>query len=246
MLSLIFAPVSARRCPVVSVFVTVLLFHTLFPDILSAQIPLLPEMCLGLVLAFVAYAKVAIVLALIGFPFCFGLVFLIWIHSFCFLWWPLFFSYYIIRGVAYGVPCRLKLIMEGAKLLLNFVLGDEGAQLKGTKDKRSSLPASPQMASLSTQAAWVAASAASAAGVDAGWRFVDKDIASPSTSPQSRSRVTPSSGRVSGIEMPNMSPLPRAQIDDDLCGSLSGETMHRRHLKPMLNQKQGQAMASAG
>jgi len=124
-------------------------------------------MCLGLGLAFVAYAKAAMVLAFIGFPFCFGLIFLIWMHTWCFLWWPVFFSYYIIRGLLYGVPCRLKLIAEACGLLKSSLLA-----LLSDSRRNPAQDRSPQMASLSTQAAWVAASAASAAGVDAGWLLV--------------------------------------------------------------------------
>lgn len=240
--------------------------HMLVLGLIFAPVPLLPEMCLGFGLALVAYMKVAIVLTVIGFPFCFGFFFLIWAHTWCFLWWPVFFSYYIIRGVMYGVPCRMKLVCEGFHLALRYckeVLLAESSSGRRTSNgspqmnSRSSPKASPQMASLSTQAAWVAASAASAAGVDAGWRFVGKDITtSPSTTAAKlSSRGSPRAQSASGISdesLPAMRLLPRAQVElpeptSMPSTSAQAPTMNvAGHLSPMLNQSQGSAMASAG
>jgi len=237
-------------------------------SMIFAPVPLLPEICLGLCLAVLAYIKVAMVLAVVGFPFCFGLIFLIWAHTWCFLWGPLFFCYYIIRGVAYGVPCRMRLVMEGFGLLKQWALSlyptparpkPPGSPLRNSSPEMASIQLrnrSPEMASIPAQAAWVAASAASAAGLDAGWRWAGKDIGtsqcrkSPSSSPD----VSGGGRRMAGS--PRMEecfpPLPRAQIDDDddhlapLLESNAGVTLPMGHLQPIANQSQGAAMASAG
>ena len=57
------------------------------------------------------FLQVGMVMAVTGFPI--GLILLVAVHSWCFVWWPVFFTYYIVRGGAYGVPCRARLIMEG-------------------------------------------------------------------------------------------------------------------------------------
>jgi len=188
--------------------------HVVVLGLIFAPVPLLPEMCLGLALAFIAYLKVAMVLTVIGFPFCFGLLLLVWAHTWCFIWWPFFFSYYIVRGVMYGVPCRFNLICEGLHLCMRAYPGKH-ASVSGVREP---VKRSPEMASISTQAAWVAASAASAAGVDAGWRWVRKDIASPNSFPQAA--LMTSSSNISERKdadgaMPTMSMLPRAQVDED-------------------------------
>ena len=79
------------------------------------------------------------------------------------------------------------------------------------KTKASGSP-KPQVASIATQAAWVAASAASAAGVDAGWAFVSQDVATPHRSLSSSYKESPS--RVADIGdsiMPALS-MPGAQV----------------------------------
>lgn len=198
--------------------------HVVVLGLIFAPVPLLPEMCLGLALAFIAYLKVAMVLTVIGFPFCFGLLLLIWAHTWCFIWWPFFFSYYIMRGVMYGVPCRFNLICEGLRLCITASPGEHALASGAGQPVKRSL----EMASMSSQAAWVAASAASAAGVDAGWRWVRKDIASPTSSLQSV--IMSTSGTISERKdvdgtmpigtmpidtMPTMPMLPRAQVDED-------------------------------
>jgi len=64
-------------------------------------------------------------------------------------------------------------------------------------------------------------------------------------------------GRVSSAkELPAMTPLPKAEVDEagynnssnssSLVGDTAGGQLTHRHLQPMLGQSQGSAMASAG
>ena len=142
--------------------------------------------------------------------------------------------------------CSFNLICEGLHLCMRAYPGKH-ASVSGVREP---VKRSPEMASISTQvrrlhqslnpsghmwqAAWVAASAASAAGVDAGWRWVRKvahpktntstqivwcgvvqDIASPNSFPQAA--LMTSSSNISERKdadgaMPTMSMLPRAQV----------------------------------
>jgi len=183
-----------------------LLERLLVLGFIFAPVPLLPEMCVGFALATIAYVKLSIVLAFIGFPFCFGLVFLVWVHTFAFVWWPLFFSYYIVRGILWGVPCRCRLLIEACCLAWEWITAAgpmssrSWQQLRqasrpmprsstpqaGVRSCTQLKPSSPQMASMTTQVMWAAASTASAVGVEAGWRLAGKDIGTLTGSPERR------------------------------------------------------------
>lgn len=221
--------------------------HAIVFSLIFAPMPLLPEMCLGLALAFLAYAKVAMVLTFIGFPFCFGLIFLVWAHTWCFIWWPAFFSYYIIRGVVYGVPIRCSMIYEGFHLLVRKLRGEPVCGTPPASPNKPVSGRSPQMASISTQAAWVAASAASAAGVDAGWRWVGKDIASPHSSPNANFMSDPPGADCEFKDQGSSAffpMLPTAQVDEDTAATT--RAAGTRLTSPARREGQKSAMASAG